>query len=117
MNHAVLRVTPKVRCSWLALIPFLLDQKDRLKPFVHRHVAGLEDGPDLDGEGLAARIALVGAYAGAFALQLAYAALLASWANRTVGPHAGFDELVCGFFIVKVGRGKYGHGSIPFAYP
>ena len=25
MNHADLRVMPKVRCSWFALIPFLLE--------------------------------------------------------------------------------------------
>jgi hypothetical protein len=38
---------------------------DRLKPHMQRNMARLEDGPNLDGEGLAAGIALVDADAGA----------------------------------------------------
>ena len=49
------------------------NQEDRLQPDMQLDVACLEDGADLDGERLAAGIALVGAYAGAFAFQLAAA--------------------------------------------
>jgi hypothetical protein len=46
-------------------------KNDRLQPHVHRHMAGLKDGPDLDGEGLATRVALVDADTSAIALQQA----------------------------------------------
>ena len=47
------------------------DQEDRLQPYMQLDVTGFEDGSDLDGERLTARIALVSAYAGALALHLA----------------------------------------------
>ena len=50
-------------------------------------MAGLEDGADLHGEGLAALVALVSAYAGALALHLGNASgAIAMWANRAFGP-------------------------------
>ena len=94
------------------------DKEDRLQPDMQLDVARLEDGPNLDGERLAAGIALVGAYAGALALQLAAAINGPTVrAYATVGPNAGLDKLVCSFFVMEVWSGEYGHGSIPFAYP
>ena len=81
------------------------NQEHRLKPDMQLDVAGLEDGPDLHGEWLATAIALVGAYAGALAFQLAYAVLAgaAMRADRTIGPNASLDKLIGCLFIVKVG--------------
>lgn len=79
------------------------NQEDRLQPDVHLDVARLEDGSNFDGERLAARIALVGAYTGALALQWAAAVIDAALrANAAIGPYARLYELVCGLFIVKV---------------
>ena len=77
------------------------NQEHRLKPDMQLDVAGLEDGADLDSEGLAAAIALVGAYAGAIALQLAYAVLAGATvrANGAIGPHAGLDKFIGGLLF------------------
>jgi hypothetical protein len=76
-----------------------------LQPKPHRDVTILEYGSDLHGEGLAALIALVDAYTGALALQLADAiGAAAVWANRAVRPHAGFNPSVsCGFVLEGFG--------------
>ena len=94
------------------------NQKDRLQPDMQLDVAGLKNGADLNSEWLAARIALVGAYAGALALQLA--ALIddpAMGAYAPVGPDPILDKLVCGFFVVEVGFSEDGHGFDPFRVP
>ena len=94
------------------------NQEDGLKPNVQLDVARLEDGADLDGEWLAAVIALVHANAGALAFQLAAAIDHAAVrANAAIGPDARLDKLVCGFFIVKVGCREYGHDFDPFRVP
>ena len=91
------------------------NQEHRLKPDMQLDVAGLEDGPDLHGERLATAIALVGAYTGAVAFQLAYAVLAGATvrANGSIGPHAGLDKLICCLFIVKVGGAQYRHDVSP----
>lgn len=82
-------------------------------------VAGLKDGPDLDGERLAARIAFVGAYASALAAQLA--ATLDNAAVRTdptVRPDTRFYKLIGRVLVVEVRGGKIGHGAsrLPLRY-
>ena len=63
----------------------------------------LEDGTDLDSERLAARIALVGAHAGAFAFQLADALKAAAVrADRAIRPNTSLYELVGGLFVVEI---------------
>lgn len=80
------------------------NQEDSLQPEMQLDVAGLEDGSNLDGKGLPAGIAFVGAYAGALALQLAAAFHGAAVrADTPVGPYAGLDKLVGRFFVVKMG--------------
>lgn len=87
------------------------DEEDRLQPDMQLYMARLENGPDLDGEGLAARIALVEAGASALASQLAAIVHNATMgADATLRPNVRLYELVGGFFIVKVRRGKDGHG-------
>ena len=94
------------------------DQEDRLQPDMKLDVAGLEDGPDFDGEWLAADIALVGAYAGALALQLADAFKGAAVrAYALFGPDPSLDKFICCFFVVEVGFREYGHGFDPFRVP
>ena len=94
------------------------DQEYSLQPFVHRDMAGLEDGTDLDGEWLAAGIAFVGAHAGALALQLADTLEAAAmWADRAIGPNTRLYEPVGGLFVMKMGVRETRHFSIPFAYP
>jgi len=69
------------------------DQEDRLKPQVHGDVRGLEDGPDLHGEGLPAGVALVGAKARA--LPLHGAGLIhdaAMRADAALRPDASFNK-------------------------
>ena len=95
------------------------NEEDRLQPDVHLDMAGLEDGPDLHGEGLAAVVALVDADPGALALHLAILLHPATVrAYRTARPDAGFHEGVGGFLVVEVRGGKDGfvHGAplVPF---
>ena len=86
-----------------------------LQPDVQLDVAGLEDGADLHGKGLAAGIALVGAYAGAFARQLAATVHNAAMgAYAALRPYAGLYPVVCGLFIVEMGGVKDRHGYISF---
>src|SRR5882672_3225190 len=80
------------------------DEEDRLQPKMQRDMTRLEDGPDLDGEGLAAVVALVNAYPGALAAHLAIAFhATAMWAYRAARPYASLDKGVSFFFFVKVG--------------
>ncbi len=80
------------------------EKEYRLKPDMQLDVACLEDGPDLDGEGLAAGIALVGAYAGTLTLELAAAVNNAAvWANTYVRPNPSLDKCVSRFFVVEMG--------------
>jgi hypothetical protein len=66
-------------------------------------MAGLKDGADLDGKGLAALVALVGANPGAFAFHLGNALYASAMrANGTVRPDARFYEFVGSGFIVKM---------------
>src|SRR6185312_11528814 len=90
-------------------------QKDRLQPMAHGDVAGLENGPDFHGEGLAALVALVGADPGALAFHLGNAlGLTALRANSAVRPKPCLDEGVGGCLVVEVFVGKNGfHGAIP----
>ena len=93
-------------------------QVDRLQPQVHGNVAGLKDGADLDGEGLAAAVALVSTDAGRFAAHLAGALRFAAVrASPTVRPDARLDIGIRGFFIVKLGAGQDGHGAYFLACP
>jgi hypothetical protein len=88
-------------------------QEDRLQPKVQRDMAGLEDRTDFDRKGLAAYVALVGAYAGALALHLADALrAVAVRAYSASGPYAGLNPFVGGFFAMKVGIGQYGHEGL-----
>src|SRR5258708_678475 len=80
------------------------DQKDSLEPQAQRDVAGLKNGADLDGKGLAAVIALVSAYAGTLTAHLAVALHPAPVrAYRAARPDTGFYESVGAFPIVKMG--------------
>jgi hypothetical protein len=90
-------------------------QEDGLKPHMQRDVAGLEDGADLDGEWLAALIALVSADPGTLAAHLADALDTATvGADRTVWPYASLDEPIRRSLIVEVLVGKDGrHGLSP----
>src|SRR4029077_15742139 len=63
---------------------------DRLEPYAHRHMAFLENGADLDVEGLAARVALVKADPGGFPPQLTDAIRVhipAMMAHRAIRPN------------------------------
>jgi len=94
------------------------DQIDRLQPQVHGNVAGLKDCAYLDGEGLAALVALVSANAGGLAAHLAdplHAAAMR--AHRAISPDARLYISVGGFFIVELGAGKDGHGAYSLACP
>ena len=78
-----------------------------LQPQIQLDVARFKDGADLDGERLAARIALPNTHAGALTSQLAavvdYAAVRAV---ATVRPKMLFDVIECSFFVVEVRGGK-----------
>jgi hypothetical protein len=93
-------------------------QNHRLKPNVHRDVAGLEDGPDLYGEGLTAVVALIDADAGALALQLGDPVQTAALgADRAMRPDARLNVGVGGFLVVKVrGAKAAGHGDFLLAH-
>lgn len=90
------------------------NQEDGLQPKAQRDMAGLEDGPYLDGKGLTAVIALVGSYTGALATHLADALKTAAvWADRAVRPYASLYEFVGRFFVVELGFRKNGHDCSP----
>jgi hypothetical protein len=74
-------------------------------------MARLKDGPNFDGEGLAAGIALIDPNAGAFALQSAtFIHCTAMRANAALRPDMGLYKDICGGFIVKVLGAENGHG-------
>lgn len=78
-------------------------KEHRLKPKVHRHMAGLENSSNFYSKGLAALIALISADPGAFALHFGNAIKAAAMrANRAFGPYAGLYPSVCGLFFVEV---------------
>lgn len=87
-------------------------QVDGLQPDVQRDMTGLEDGPHTDGEGLAARIALVQAGTGGLTLQAPNPdAALAVSANWPVRPQLCFDICERGDFAVELRGGQCGlHG-------
>lgn len=92
------------------------EQIDGLEPNPHRHVAGLKHGADLDGEGLAASVALAKANPVGLAPQPADLLLgcAAMRADRAIRPEPRFDVLIGGFFVMKVCGGKDGsHGLSP----
>ena len=88
----------------------------RLQPHMQLNVAGLEDGSDFDGKGLAAGVAFIDADPGALAVEfsdvfLGRAALRTDW---TIRPKPRFNERVSGRFAVKLSGGKDGwHGISP----
>jgi hypothetical protein len=95
-------------------------QEHRLKPDMQLDVAGLEDGPHLNGEGLAAGIALVDADPGALALQrTAFVEHAAMRANAPVRPDVRLHESVGGGLAVVLRLGQDGHGLSPWpiSYP
>ena len=74
-----------------------------MQPNMQPDVARFEDSPDLDGKRPAAGIALVGAYAGALALQLAAAVYrTAMRANATARPYTSLDKGVGRFFVMEM---------------
>src|SRR6185437_10996647 len=82
-----------------------------LQPKMHRRVAILEDGADLDGKGLLALVALTQPDPGGFALQTANAFLIEITAMGTGRPFRPKPRLyvgVGGVFIVETGVGKNG---------
>ncbi|MCY1312061.1 hypothetical protein D9M70_624440 [compost metagenome] len=88
------------------------DKVDALQPQAQRDVARFKYGPDLDGERLAAVIALVGSDAGrGSAHQLVPLSAATVRAHRSVGPDARLHESIGCFFIVKVGLRKVRHGG------
>jgi hypothetical protein len=83
-------------------------QVNRLEPHAQWHVARFHDGAHLDGERLAAGVALAETRAGAFALQSAdvfrgCAAVRAYW---TIRPEPRFNESVSRFLAVEMCFGK-----------
>lgn len=74
----------------------------RLKPEMQRRVTGFKDGADLDGEGLAAGVALVSADPSALALQLPAAIDNAAMgADATARPNDALDPIVCGLLVME----------------
>lgn len=94
-------------------------QMDRLQPETKRKMAILENGADLDGEGLAAAVALAEARTGGLAIQAAnlVANRPAMRADGTVGPEPGFDVLEGGSLGMEVigGKDRIGHLLAPMA--
>jgi hypothetical protein len=86
-----------------------------LQPDMQLDVAGLEDGPDLDGERLAASVALIDPDAGAVTFQRS--ALVDNAAMRArapVRPESPFHEPIGGFIAMEMCGGKDGrHGVSP----
>jgi len=87
-------------------------QVHRLQPDMQLDVAGLKDGSNLHGEGLAASVAFVNTDAGAIAFQRSRAiqnAAMRAWAP--VCPQTRFDEPIGGFFAMEMcGRTDGRHG-------
>jgi hypothetical protein len=82
-------------------------QVDGLEPEVHRNMAILKNGPDLDGKLLPAGIALIEANAGSLAVHLADSLFApAVGANRAMEPYPSLDKGIGGFFILQVGCGN-----------
>src|SRR5262249_39802083 len=91
-------------------------KEHRLQPDMQRDMAGLEDSADLDGKGLAAVVALVDAYAGALARQLAAVIHSAAMrADAAFPPYAALDKIICGLFVVEVGGVEYRHDNLLLA--
>lgn len=87
------------------------NKEDCLQPEPQRDVAGLENGPNLHSERLAALVALVGADPGTLALHRGnaiYAAAMGT--NWTLRPNASLDPAVGSGFVVEMLVGKDGHG-------
>ncbi len=83
-------------------------QEDRLQPDMHFDVAGFEDGSYLDGERLAAVVALVNAYTSALALQLIAVIHAAAFgANPPIRPDTGLYPVVSGLFVVELRSAEY----------
>ena len=90
-------------------------QVDSLQPEVHGDVASLKDGADLDGEGLAARIALIGADTGRSAVHFAGPFTFATMrADPAIRPNPRLNIGVSGGFIVELRTGKNGHDRPPW---
>jgi hypothetical protein len=91
------------------------EQMHRLEPHMQLHMARLKDSTDLDGERLAAGVALVDANAGALALQrpaLIDDAAVRAW--PAVGPQSPLDKPISGFFAVEMcGRKDGWHAVSP----
>jgi hypothetical protein len=91
------------------------EQVHCLEPDMQLDMARLENSADLDGEGLAAGIALVDTDAGAFAVQRPRAidnTAVRAW--PAIGPQPRFDEPISGFFAMEMIGGKDGrHGASP----
>lgn len=70
------------------------EQENRLQPMAKRHMRGLEYGPDLHGEWLAALVALVGPNAGRFAAHLgnALGAAVANGGTRDLPATRAFQR-------------------------
>jgi hypothetical protein len=91
------------------------EQVHCLQPHVQLYMAGLEDGPDFDGERLPTGVALVDADPGALAFERpAFVDDAAMWAWPTIRPQPPLNEAVGGFFTVEMCGGKDGrHGASP----
>jgi len=80
------------------------EQMHRLQPDVHGDMAFLKDGSDLDGERLAAGVALVDADPGALALQQpAITDRAAMWAHAPIWPDDRLDVSVGSVFVAETG--------------
>ena len=85
-------------------------QIDCLQPQVHGDVAAFKDSTDLDSEWLAARVALIHAYACGLTTHFAGAAGFAAMrAHPAIRPKARFHISVCGFLIVVLWARKDRH--------
>src|SRR6266404_6086645 len=92
------------------------EQVNSLEPHSHWHMARLENGADLDGERLAARVALAETNPVGLSTQSAdlFFRCAAVWANRTIWPETRLDVGVSGLFAMEMGDGKVRlHGLSP----
>jgi hypothetical protein len=107
-DHAVLRLTPRVRKSWFALMPFLLavSNATACSQRCTLDVARFEHGSNGHAELLATLIALVNADPGALALHLGNAINpTAVRAHGAIRPNPRFQVLVSGGFVVEMRGG------------
>lgn len=83
-------------------------QVDHLQPQMQGQVRGFEDGPDPDGEGFPAGVALVQALPGGLALQPAdvIARRAAMRAERAIGPQGRLDVCESRILVVEMRCGK-----------